>query len=130
MSRVCTVMLFIFGLLAYWLADLRFLLCIMCCCSEVVVACLLFIREMYLQRIRFPCAASLFLIGIIVCFKQYCAPMFLDSLTSTLTSNTPGSIITSTSHHESSTHVSSSSRNETGVITSSGSTIPDIISLD
>ncbi|XP_019373669.1 PREDICTED: E3 SUMO-protein ligase PIAS2 isoform X2 [Gavialis gangeticus] len=61
---------------------------------------------------------------------QYCAPMFLDSLTSTLTSNTPGSIITSTSHHESSTHVSSSSRNETGVITSSGSSIPDIISLD
>ncbi|XP_068278651.1 E3 SUMO-protein ligase PIAS2 isoform X2 [Nyctibius grandis] len=68
----------------------------------------------------------------IVCFKQYCPPMFLDSLTSTLTSNTPGSIITSTSHHESSTHVSSSSRNETGVITSSGSggSAPDIISLD
>nr|XP_025034054.1 E3 SUMO-protein ligase PIAS2 isoform X3 [Pelodiscus sinensis]XP_025034055.1 E3 SUMO-protein ligase PIAS2 isoform X3 [Pelodiscus sinensis]XP_025034056.1 E3 SUMO-protein ligase PIAS2 isoform X3 [Pelodiscus sinensis] len=73
---------------------------------------------------------SLFLIGIIVCFKQYCPPMFLDSLTSTLTSSTPGNIITSTSHHESSTHVSSSSRSDTGVITSSGSSIPDIISLD
>ncbi|XP_077672774.1 E3 SUMO-protein ligase PIAS2 isoform X2 [Eretmochelys imbricata] len=73
---------------------------------------------------------SLFLIGIIVCFKQYCPPMFLDSLTSTLTSSTPGNIITSTSHQESSTHVSSSSRSETGVITSSGSSIPDIISLD
>ncbi|NXW18525.1 PIAS2 ligase, partial [Circaetus pectoralis] len=66
----------------------------------------------------------------IVCFKQYCPPMFLDSLTSTLTSSTPGSIITSTSHHESSTHVSSSSRSETGVITSSGGSAPDIISLD
>lgn len=52
--------------------------------------------------------------------------MFLDSLSSTLTSSTPGSIITSTSHHESSTHVSSSSRSEAGVITSA----PDIISLD
>ncbi|XP_065406044.1 E3 SUMO-protein ligase PIAS2 isoform X8 [Chrysemys picta bellii] len=61
---------------------------------------------------------------------QYCPPMFLDSLTSTLTSSTPGNIITSTSHQESSTHVSSSSRSETGVITSSGSSIPDIISLD
>ncbi|XP_053910185.1 E3 SUMO-protein ligase PIAS2 isoform X4 [Cuculus canorus] len=61
--------------------------------------------------------------------QQYCPPMFLDSLTSTLTSNTPGSIITSTSRHESSTHVSSSSRSETGVITSSGNA-PDIISLD
>ncbi|KFO05170.1 E3 SUMO-protein ligase PIAS2, partial [Balearica regulorum gibbericeps] len=60
--------------------------------------------------------------------SQYCPPMFLDSLTST--SSTPGSIITSTSHHESSTHVSSSSRSETGVITSSGGSIPDIISLD
>ncbi|NXV73348.1 PIAS2 ligase, partial [Atlantisia rogersi] len=66
----------------------------------------------------------------VVCFKQYCPPMFLDSLTSTLTSSTPGSIITSTSHHESSTHVSSSSRSETGVITSSGGSAPDIISLD
>ncbi|NWX18684.1 PIAS2 ligase, partial [Aegotheles bennettii] len=68
----------------------------------------------------------------IVCFKQYCPPMFLDSLTSTLTSSTPGSIITSSSHHESSTHVSSSSRGETGgVITSSGGgSAPDIISLD
>ncbi|NXX98173.1 PIAS2 ligase, partial [Centropus bengalensis] len=65
----------------------------------------------------------------VVCFKQYCPPMFLDSLTSTLTSNTPGTIITSTSRHESTTHVSSSSRSETGVITSSGSA-PDIISLD
>ncbi|XP_053145057.1 E3 SUMO-protein ligase PIAS2 isoform X7 [Hemicordylus capensis] len=75
---------------------------------------------------------SLFLIGIIVCFKQYCPPMFLDSLTSTLpTSTTPGNIITSTSHHESSTRVSSSGRSETAaVITSSGSSIPDIISLD
>ncbi|XP_062455095.1 E3 SUMO-protein ligase PIAS2 isoform X1 [Rhea pennata] len=62
--------------------------------------------------------------------SQYCPPMFLDSLTSTLTSSTPGSIITSTSHHESSTHVSSSSRSETGVITSSGGSAPDIISLD
>ncbi|NXX10765.1 PIAS2 ligase, partial [Podargus strigoides] len=61
---------------------------------------------------------------------QYCPPMFLDSLTSTLTSSTPGSIITSTSHQESSTHVSSSSRSETGVITSSGGSVPDIISLD
>ncbi|XP_064295444.1 E3 SUMO-protein ligase PIAS2 isoform X1 [Phalacrocorax carbo] len=60
--------------------------------------------------------------------QQYCPPMFLDSLTST--SSTPGSIITSTSHHESSMHVSSSSRSETGVITSSGGTAPDIISLD
>jgi len=66
----------------------------------------------------------------IVCFKQYCPPMFLDSLTSTLTSNTPGSIITSTSHHESNTHVSSSNRSETGVITSSSGSAPDIISLD
>nr|XP_041569255.1 E3 SUMO-protein ligase PIAS2-like isoform X2 [Taeniopygia guttata] len=61
--------------------------------------------------------------------SQYCPPMFLDSLTSTLTSSTPGSIITSTSHHESSTHVSSSGRAEAGVITSSGGA-PDIISLD
>ncbi|XP_061874327.1 E3 SUMO-protein ligase PIAS2 isoform X2 [Colius striatus] len=62
--------------------------------------------------------------------SQYCPPMFLDSLTSTLTSSsTPGTIITSTSHDESSTHVSSSGRAETGVITSSGSA-PDIISLD
>ncbi|NXW52269.1 PIAS2 ligase, partial [Nyctiprogne leucopyga] len=66
----------------------------------------------------------------IVCFKQYCPPMFLDSLTSTLTSSMPGSIITSTSHHESSMHVSSSGRSETGVITSSGGSVPDIISLD
>uniref|UniRef100_A0A669QL77 Protein inhibitor of activated STAT 2 n=1 Tax=Phasianus colchicus TaxID=9054 RepID=A0A669QL77_PHACC len=62
--------------------------------------------------------------------SQYCPPMFLDSLTSTLTSNTPGSIITSTSHHESNTHVSSSNRSETGVITSSSGSAPDIISLD
>ncbi|XP_032867080.1 E3 SUMO-protein ligase PIAS2 isoform X2 [Tyto alba] len=62
--------------------------------------------------------------------SQYCPPMFLDSLTSTLTSSTPGSIITSTSHHESSTHVSSSSRGEDGVITSSRGSAPDIISLD
>ncbi|NXI41041.1 PIAS2 ligase, partial [Galbula dea] len=62
--------------------------------------------------------------------SQYCPPMFLDSLTSTLTSSTPGSIITSTSRHESSTHVSSSGRSEAGVITSSGGSAPDIISLD
>ncbi|KAM6306871.1 E3 SUMO-protein ligase PIAS2-like isoform 2-T2 [Podargus strigoides] len=62
--------------------------------------------------------------------SQYCPPMFLDSLTSTLTSSTPGSIITSTSHHESSTNVSSSSRSKTGVITSSRGSVPDIISLD
>ncbi|KAM9213735.1 E3 SUMO-protein ligase PIAS2 isoform 2-T2 [Leptosomus discolor] len=62
--------------------------------------------------------------------SQYCPPMFLDSLTSTLTSNTPGSIITSTSRHDSSTHVSSSGRSEAGVITSSGGSGPDIISLD
>ncbi|XP_060092187.1 E3 SUMO-protein ligase PIAS2 isoform X3 [Heteronotia binoei] len=62
---------------------------------------------------------------------QYCPPMFLDSLTSTLpTSTTPGNIITSTSHHESSTRVSSSGRSETAVITSSGTSMPDIISLD
>ncbi|KAB0405397.1 hypothetical protein E2I00_012503, partial [Balaenoptera physalus] len=71
----------------------------------------------------------LFLIGIIVCFKQYCPPMFLDSLTSPLTASSTS--VTTTSPHESSTHVSSSSsRSETGVITSSGSNIPDIISLD
>ncbi|XP_057261690.1 E3 SUMO-protein ligase PIAS2 isoform X3 [Pezoporus wallicus] len=58
--------------------------------------------------------------------SQYCRPMFLDTLSSTLTSSTPGSIITSTSHHDSSTQVSSSSRSEEGVITSA----PDIISLD
>ncbi|KAF4803788.1 E3 SUMO-protein ligase PIAS2 [Turdus rufiventris] len=62
--------------------------------------------------------------------SQYCPPMFLDSLTSTLTSSTPGSIIASTSHHESSTHVSSSGRAEAGVITSSSGSAPDIISLD
>ncbi|XP_009081343.1 PREDICTED: E3 SUMO-protein ligase PIAS2, partial [Acanthisitta chloris] len=62
--------------------------------------------------------------------SQYCPPMFLDSLTSSLTSSMPGSIITSTSHHESSTHVSSSSRGEAGVITSSSGSVPDIISLD
>ncbi|XP_027741483.1 E3 SUMO-protein ligase PIAS2 isoform X4 [Empidonax traillii] len=63
--------------------------------------------------------------------QQYCPPMFLDSLTSTLTSSTPGSIITSTSQQESSTLVSSSGRAEAGVITSSsGGSAPDIISLD
>ncbi|XP_064900969.1 E3 SUMO-protein ligase PIAS2-like isoform X2 [Columba livia] len=62
--------------------------------------------------------------------SQYCPPMFLDSLTSTLTSSTPGSIVTSTSHHESNMHVSSSGRSEPGVITSCGSSAPDIISLD
>uniref|UniRef100_A0A286X9N8 Protein inhibitor of activated STAT 2 n=1 Tax=Cavia porcellus TaxID=10141 RepID=A0A286X9N8_CAVPO len=60
---------------------------------------------------------------------QYCPPMFLDSLTSPLTASSTS--VTTTSPHESSTHVSSSrSRSETGVITSSGSSIPDIISLD
>ncbi|NXR22572.1 PIAS2 ligase, partial [Cinclus mexicanus] len=67
---------------------------------------------------------------ILHCFKQYCPPMFLDSLTSTLTSSMPGSIITSTSHHKNSTHVSSSSRSKTGVITRSKGSAPDIISLD
>ncbi|XP_036262035.1 E3 SUMO-protein ligase PIAS2-like isoform X2 [Molothrus ater] len=67
---------------------------------------------------------------ILHCFKQYCPPMFLDSLTSALTSSVPGSIITSTSHHESSTHVSSSSRRKTEVITRSKGSAPDIISLD
>ncbi|KFV68283.1 E3 SUMO-protein ligase PIAS2, partial [Dryobates pubescens] len=62
--------------------------------------------------------------------SQYCPPMFLDSLTSTLTSSTSGSIITSTSRHESSTHVSSSGRSEAAVITSSSGSAPDIISLD
>uniref|UniRef100_A0A4X2LUH4 Protein inhibitor of activated STAT 2 n=1 Tax=Vombatus ursinus TaxID=29139 RepID=A0A4X2LUH4_VOMUR len=62
---------------------------------------------------------------------QYCPPMFLDSLSSTLsTSSTAGNIITSTSPQESNTHVTSSGRSETGVITSSGNNIPDIISLD
>ncbi|XP_073925978.1 E3 SUMO-protein ligase PIAS2 isoform X5 [Castor canadensis] len=61
--------------------------------------------------------------------QQYCPPMFLDSLTSSLTASSTS--VTTTSPHESSTHVSSSSsRSETGVITSSGSNIPDIISLD
>lgn len=60
---------------------------------------------------------------------QYCPPMFLDSLTSPLTASSTS--VTTTSPHESTTHVSSSSsRSETGVITSSGSNIPDIISLD
>ncbi|NXJ72490.1 PIAS2 ligase, partial [Rostratula benghalensis] len=63
--------------------------------------------------------------------QQYCPPMFLDSLTSTLTSSTPGSIITSTSHQEINRHISSSSRSQMGVITSSsGGSAPDIISLD
>ncbi|XP_027724817.1 E3 SUMO-protein ligase PIAS2 isoform X3 [Vombatus ursinus] len=63
--------------------------------------------------------------------QQYCPPMFLDSLSSTLsTSSTAGNIITSTSPQESNTHVTSSGRSETGVITSSGNNIPDIISLD
>ncbi|KAK7807886.1 hypothetical protein U0070_021618 [Myodes glareolus] len=61
--------------------------------------------------------------------QQYCPPMFLDSLSSPLT--TSSTSVTTTSPHESSTHVSSSSsRSDTGVITSSGSNIPDIISLD
>lgn len=60
---------------------------------------------------------------------QYCPPMFLDSLTSPLTASSTS--VTTTSPHESNTHVSSSSsRSETGVITSSGRNIPDIISLD
>ncbi|XP_035866137.1 E3 SUMO-protein ligase PIAS2 isoform X1 [Phyllostomus discolor] len=61
--------------------------------------------------------------------QQYCPPMFLDSLTSPLTASSTS--VTTTSPHESSAHVSSSSnRSETGVITSSGGNIPDIISLD
>ncbi|XP_036274073.1 E3 SUMO-protein ligase PIAS2 isoform X7 [Pipistrellus kuhlii] len=61
--------------------------------------------------------------------QQYCPPMFLDSLTSPLTASSTS--VTTTSPHESNTHVSSSSsRSETGVITSSGRNIPDIISLD
>ncbi|NXX43916.1 PIAS2 ligase, partial [Tricholaema leucomelas] len=68
------------------------------------------------------------LTALLIC-GQYCPPMFLDSLTSTLTSGTSGSIITSTSRHDSSTQVSSSSRSEAAVITSSSSA-PDIISLD
>ncbi|XP_055994442.1 E3 SUMO-protein ligase PIAS2 isoform X3 [Sorex fumeus] len=61
--------------------------------------------------------------------QQYCPPMFLDSLTSPLTASSAS--VTTTSPQESSTHVSSSgSRSETGVITSSGTNIPDIISLD
>nr|XP_031297834.1 E3 SUMO-protein ligase PIAS2 isoform X2 [Camelus dromedarius] len=60
---------------------------------------------------------------------QYCPPMFLDSLTSPLTASSTS--VTTTSPHESSTHVSSSSsRSEPGVIASSGSNIPDVISLD
>nr|XP_031297833.1 E3 SUMO-protein ligase PIAS2 isoform X1 [Camelus dromedarius] len=61
--------------------------------------------------------------------QQYCPPMFLDSLTSPLTASSTS--VTTTSPHESSTHVSSSSsRSEPGVIASSGSNIPDVISLD
>ncbi|NXG02197.1 PIAS2 ligase, partial [Sakesphorus luctuosus] len=62
--------------------------------------------------------------------SQYCPPMFLDSLTSTLTCSTPGSIIASDSHQESSTLASSLGRAEAGVITSSSGSAPDIISLD
>ncbi|XP_074667021.1 E3 SUMO-protein ligase PIAS2-like isoform X4 [Strix aluco] len=69
-------------------------------------------------------------LSLITVDSQCCPPMFLDSLTSTLTSSTPGSIITSTSHQESSMHVSSSSRSEAGAITSGGGSAPDIISLD
>ncbi|EPY81884.1 e3 SUMO-protein ligase PIAS2 isoform 1 [Camelus ferus] len=51
------------------------------------------------------------------------------SLTSPLTASSTS--VTTTSPHESSTHVSSSSsRSEPGVIASSGSNIPDVISLD
>ncbi|XP_014808953.1 PREDICTED: E3 SUMO-protein ligase PIAS2 isoform X2 [Calidris pugnax] len=83
-----------------------------------------------------PDLPGLDFLSLIPVDSQYCPPMFLDSLTSTLTSSTPGSsIITSTSQQESSTHVSSSGRSETGVITSSssssgGGSAPDIISLD
>ncbi|RXM92274.1 E3 SUMO-protein ligase PIAS2 [Acipenser ruthenus] len=70
--------------------------------------------------------------------QQYCAPMFLDTLGSTLQAAAPssGGIISSSSssstashhHQESSSHhsSSSSSRNEAGV----GTSITDIISLD
>lgn len=95
--------------------------------SQSLVLCLLQGRCIFRAYISLVQLVSSF---FIVCFKQYCPPMFLDSLTSTLTSNTPGSIITSTSHHESNTHVSSSNRSETGVITSSSGSAPDIISLD
>ncbi|KAM3845152.1 E3 SUMO-protein ligase PIAS2 isoform 2-T3 [Vipera latastei] len=66
---------------------------------------------------------------------QYCAPMFLDSLASTLPANTTsGSHLTTSSPVESSPRVSSSGRNETAVLTSGGggggSNVPDIISLD
>ncbi|XP_060224922.1 E3 SUMO-protein ligase PIAS2-like [Meriones unguiculatus] len=61
--------------------------------------------------------------------QQYCPPMFLDSLTSSLTANSMSATTTNT--RESSTKVSSSSsRSEAALITSSGSNIPDIISLD
>ncbi|XP_070599707.1 E3 SUMO-protein ligase PIAS2 isoform X1 [Erythrolamprus reginae] len=69
--------------------------------------------------------------------QQYCAPMFLDSLASTLpASTTSGNLLTSaspldSSSNNSSSRVSSSGRTETAVLTStSGSNIPDIISLD
>ncbi|XP_029141613.1 E3 SUMO-protein ligase PIAS2 isoform X1 [Protobothrops mucrosquamatus] len=72
--------------------------------------------------------------------QQYCAPMFLDSLASTLPANTTsGNLLTSSSSPvESSPRVSSSGRTETAVLTSSsnsssssgGSNVPDIISLD
>ncbi|XP_030048770.1 E3 SUMO-protein ligase PIAS2 isoform X1 [Microcaecilia unicolor] len=70
------------------------------------------------------------LLSLIPVDPQYCPPMFLDSLTSALPTNTAGNILTLTSHYESSTLVGSSDKNETAVITSSGSAVSDIISLD
>ncbi|XP_066568128.1 E3 SUMO-protein ligase PIAS2 isoform X3 [Amia ocellicauda] len=64
--------------------------------------------------------------------QQYRAPMFLDTLPSTLqTAAATGSLISTSGHYESSSHSTTVSRTETGVITGGGGTsIPDIISLD
>nr|XP_033790841.1 E3 SUMO-protein ligase PIAS2 isoform X2 [Geotrypetes seraphini] len=70
------------------------------------------------------------LLSLIPVDPQYCPPMFLDSLTSALPTNTSGNILTLSSHHESSTLVGSSDKNETAVITSSVNAVSDIISLD
>ncbi|XP_018592374.1 E3 SUMO-protein ligase PIAS2 isoform X2 [Scleropages formosus] len=64
--------------------------------------------------------------------QHYRTPMFLDNLTSSLQSTTPGAgLISSSSQYESSAHSSASGHNEPGVITgTSGTNISDIISLD
>ncbi|XP_064421421.1 E3 SUMO-protein ligase PIAS2 isoform X2 [Latimeria chalumnae] len=70
--------------------------------------------------------------------QQYCSPLFLENLPTTLPPGATANIITSTSgHHEkSSTHGSSGGGGiarggDVGVITSAtGTSIPDIISLD